>query len=137
MPQCHDFQVAGVHARNLNRRLVRFRAAIREIRFLELARGNLRQLFRQRDHRLVRKAGGDVLKPVNLRLRAGDDPRIAMADADGHDPAEEIEILLAVYIPHVLHERVVHGNGIGVVGGYGRKNEFFLLLIDFLPRQLR
>ena len=118
MPQCHDFQVAGVHARNLNRRLVRFRAAIREIRFLELAGGNLRQLFGQRDHGLIGKAGRDVLKPVNLLLRAGDDPRIAMADADGHDPAEEIEILLALYIPDVLHERVVHGNGIGVVGGY-------------------
>ena len=132
MAQCDDFKVSSVHARNLNRRLVRLGAAVREIRFLERAGSNLRQLFRQRNHRLIRKACGNVLQPVDLCLRTGDDARIAMTYADGDDPAEEIKVPFAIYIPHVLHERVIHGNGIGVVRGNRRKNEFLLFLIDFV-----
>ncbi len=66
--QGHDFKVSGVHARHLDRGFIGFGAAVGEVRLLQRARRDLRQLLRQVDHRLVGKAGRDVLHAIDLRL---------------------------------------------------------------------
>ena len=53
-----------------------------------------------------------------------------MADADGDNAAEEVEILLALDVPDVLHLGVIHGNGIGEVVGDRREDVFLLLAVD-------
>ena len=135
MPQRHYFKVPGVHARHLDRGFVGLGAAVGEVRFLQRARRDLRQLLRQVDHRLIGKAGRNVLHAIDLRLGSRDHARIAVADADGDDAAEKVEILFALHIPHVLHERVIHGKRIGVVGRDRRKDVFLLLAIDFFAAQ--
>ncbi len=62
----------------------------------------LRELLGKRHLRLVREHGGDVLQLVDLRVNLGVHLVVAMADADGDDAAEEIQILVAVGIPDVL-----------------------------------
>ena len=56
-----------------------------------------------------------MLQLVELRLHLGCDPGIAMADADGDDAAEEVEVLIAIHVPDVLHAPMVHGHRLGVV----------------------
>src|SRR5436305_12118157 len=38
-----------------------------------------------------------------LPVRGGDDVRMTMSDADGHDAAESVEVALAHLVPDVLH----------------------------------
>src|ERR1700722_11769174 len=104
MTQRDHFEVSRVHARRLNRRLIGFSAAVREEGFLQRAGRDLGQLFGERHHRLVGKAGGYVLQAVDLSFGARDDPRITVAHADGYDAAKEVEILLALDVPNMLHE---------------------------------
>src|SRR5262252_8793027 len=58
-----------------------------------------------------------------------------MANADGHDPAEEIEILLPFHVPYMLHLPALHRHGLGEVSSDRRKNVFALFLIDFVASQ--
>ena len=53
-----------------------------------------------------------MLQLVDLSFDLGGDPRIGMAGGNGHDAAEEIQILLAVSIPQVLHAGVIGDQGI-------------------------
>ncbi len=94
---------SGIAARGQNRGFVRFRAAVGEERFGQLsARRDLRQFLGQRRLRLVGEDRGDVLQPIDLRVHFPVHLFIAMADADGDDAAEEIQVLIAVGIPNVL-----------------------------------
>ena len=94
VPQRHHFKVPGVHARHLDRGFVGLGAAVGEVRLLQRSRSDLRQLLRQVDHRHIGKARRDVLHAIDLLLGARGDTRIAVADADGHNAAEKVEILL-------------------------------------------
>ena len=46
---------------------------------------------------------GGVLQRFVLLVRRGDDVRMAMADADGDDAAEAVEIAFAGFVPDILH----------------------------------
>ena len=60
------------------------------------------KLLRQRGLRLIGEHRGDVLQAVDLRVQLLIHLFVAMADADGDDAAEEIQVLIAVGIPDVL-----------------------------------
>ncbi len=116
--QRHDFGTAGVASRRQNRGLVGFRAAIGEERLGELAPGrDLSQLLRERRLRLVGEHRRDVLQAIDLRVQLPVHVLIAVADADGDDAAEEIQILIAVGVPDVL-----------ILGP--RNNERFLVVVE-------
>lgn len=119
----------------MDRSFVGLSAAVGEIRLLQAAGRNLRQLLGESDHWFVGKARGDMLQAVNLRLGSRDDARIAMADTDGDNAAEKIEVLLTFDVPDVLHGGVVHGQGVGVVGRDRREDKFLLFAIDLFPAQ--
>ena len=58
-----------------------------------------------REHHLPsyqRKLVRTVLEQFVLPLRGGDDVRVAVADADGDDPGDAIEVAFAGFIPDVL-----------------------------------
>ncbi len=56
-----------------------------------------------------------VLQSANLGLNLLDHLRMAMADGDGHDPRETVEILLAGFVPNVLAFALDDEQRIGVV----------------------
>ncbi len=132
--QRDDFSRPGVAARGENRGFVRLGAAVGEKRFGQFsARRDLRQLLGQRRLRLIGEHGGHVLQPVHLRVHLAIHLFIAMADADGDDAAEEIQVLIAVGVPHVLilgvrdHQRllVVMEDGGEKVVAIGEENVLF------------
>ena len=99
--------------------------------FCSLPGRDLRQLFRQRDNRFVGKQRGSVLQLVDLRLDLRRDLRIAVAHADGHDPAEEIEVLVALDIPQVLHRAVVGHQRMLVIVRHRRPQKLLVLADHF------
>ena len=77
--------------------------AIREEGLRRLLAGEqLAQRLGQLDQRLCREQRGDVLQRLDLLLDRGDHARLAVAEADGDDAAEEVEVLLAVGIEQPL-----------------------------------
>ncbi len=68
MAQRDNVKAAGGHAREKNRRFVRFGAGIREEAFLQVAGSNLREFFGERDDGFVGIERGGVLQLVDLRL---------------------------------------------------------------------
>ena len=76
-------------------------------RFGELPAGrDGRDLFGQRGLRFVGEHCGDVLQRIELLMHLGIHLIVAVADADGDDSAEEIQVLVAVGIPDILIFRV-------------------------------
>ncbi len=69
---------------------------------------------------------------VDLGLLRAVTRGLAVADADGDDAAEEVEVALAVDVPDVLHLAALDGEGIGEVVGDGREDVFLLLAVDLL-----
>jgi len=70
----------------------------------------------QLDERLGREQRRDVLQRLELLLDRGDDARLAVAEADCHDSAEEVEILLALGIEQPLAFTADEGQRFLVVG---------------------
>ena len=99
--------------------------------FCNLARSDLRQLFRQRHDGFVREKRRGVLQLVDLRLDLRRDLRIAMSQPDRHDPAEEIEVLVPLDVPQVLHRGVVGHERVLIVVRH-RRPQIFLVLADDL-----
>lgn len=67
-----------------------------------------------------------MLKFVDLGVDFAGDARVAVADRDGQDAAEEIKILAAFDVPDVLHFGVVGDEGFLVVVSDGRPDVFFV-----------
>ncbi len=101
--QRHNFSGPGVASRGEDCGFVGFRPAVGEERFGELAAGrNGRQLFCERSLRLIGKNGAHVLQAIHLGMHLAIYVVIAVADANGDDAPEEIQILIPVRIPHIL-----------------------------------
>src|SRR5437588_10694104 len=96
MTQRHYLVVARVHAGELNRCLIRLRAAVGEIGLTDRSRGYLGQLLGQRNHGFIGKYRRGVLQLVDLRLDLACDPRLSVSYRDRHDTTEEIQILVPV-----------------------------------------
>ena len=131
--QRHDFRVAGVAARRQDGGLVGLRAAVGEERFGELAAGRDRgDLLRQRRLRLVGEHRGDVLQRVELAVHLGVHLVVAVPHAHRDDAAEEIQVLVAVGVPHVLVLGARHHQRLLVVMEDRGEQEFLVGENDFV-----
>ena len=83
--------------------------------------GALFQEFCERGLRFICKNGADVLQAIHLGMHLAIDVVIAMANADGDDAAEEIQVLISVRIPNVLILGVRNHERFLVVMEYRRK----------------
>lgn len=127
--QSHHIEVAGGHAREKDGGFVGFRAGIGEKALLQIAGSDGRDFFGERDDVLIGIKRGRVLEAVHLRGHLAGDLGVAVADGDSEDAAKEIEVLVAVEIPDVLHRAAVgHQRLLEVVGHRGP--EVFLVLGD-------
>ncbi len=78
----------------------------------------------------MRVERGGVAELVHLRLDRLGDARVGMADADGDDAAEEVEVALPFHVPDMLHLTALERQRIGEVVGDGGVNELLLLAVD-------
>src|SRR6266478_1488829 len=74
---------------------------------------------------------GGVLQAVDLRIDLAGHLWIAVADRNGQDAAEEIQVLAAFQVPQVLHFAAVRHQRPLVVIGH-RRPEILLVLGDYL-----
>ncbi len=74
----------------------------------------------------VGEKGGDVAELDELILNLAGHGLVAVADADGDDAAEEIEVLIAVGVPDMLVLGVGDDEGLLVVMEDGGEKEFFV-----------
>ena len=103
VPQRHDIRVPGMDPRQRDGGLVRLRTAVGEERFRQqAARAYLGDLPRQRHLRLGRVQRRDMHQLVDLLMNRLGDPFVTVTNADSDDPAEKVEVLLAVRVPYVL-----------------------------------
>ena len=65
--------------------------------------------------------GRDVLQPADLLADLFDDLRMTMADGDGDDAGEAVEVLLAGFVPEVLHLAFDDQQRVLVVGEQARR----------------
>src|SRR5260370_409010 len=72
-----------------------------------------------------------MLQLVYLRVYVGCHPRIAVANGDGDDPTEEVQIFFPIDVPNVLHAGMVGNKGITVVGRDRREEKLFVLPENF------
>ena len=119
------------HAREQDRGFVRFGAGAGEEALLQFSGRDLGELFGERDDGFVGEKRRGVLELVDLRLDLRSDLGIAVADADGDDAAEEIEVFVALDVPEILHRGVV-GDERMLVIIRDRRPEIFLVLADDL-----
>ncbi len=121
VPQYDDLLLARVDLRQHDRGLIGFGPARREEAFLQLARRDLRQPFRDAD---LFPSGIDargVHEPRNLILDALHEVGMRMPDAGRENAAEEIEVLAAVQVLHLRAVRLGDDDGLGVVVGDARE----------------
>ena len=88
-------------------------------------------------HGLVREQGGDVLEGVHLLVDRPVHLGMAVAEADGEDPAEEIEIAVAVRVPDVLPLAPDDRHGLVVEGLHRRQHVAAVSLADGFGAQQR
>jgi len=101
--QRDDFRRPRETARCQDRSLVCLGAAVREERLAQTAAGrDLDDTLGQRGLRLCGEDCRDVLRPVDLLVNPGIHFFIAVADADGENAVEKIQILVAVGVVNKL-----------------------------------
>ena len=132
MAQSHHVETAGRHARQKNGGFVGFAAGAGEETLLQVARGDLRDFFRQRHDVLVGIKRGGMLQPIDLRVHFRSDLGIAMPNRNGKDAAKKVQILVPVEIPDVLHLAAIGHQRLFKVVGDRRPQEFFMFGDDFL-----
>src|SRR5216683_2520828 len=98
----------------------------------KLARSDLRELFGECHDLFIGIERRGVLQAVHLRLDLGGDFRVAVADRNREDAAEEIEITPAFEVPEILHLAVVGHQGLLVEIGDRGPEELFVLANDLL-----
>jgi len=130
--QGDDVVAAGGHAREKDGGFVGFAAGAGEEALLQVARGDLGDFFGEGHDVFVGIERGGVLQAIDLRGDFAGDLGVAVADGDGQDAAEEIEVLVAVEIPEVLHLAAVGDQGLLEVVGDRGPEVFFVLGDDFV-----
>ena len=73
-----------------------------------------------------------MLDAINLLLDLRRHLFVRVADADGDDAAQKVEVLLPVYVPHVLVLRMIDHQRVFVVGGDAVEKVFLLFANDFV-----
>ena len=133
MAQRHDLGVAGVAAGGEDGGLIGLGSAVGEETLGELAiRRDGGDLLGQSGLRLIGEHGGDVLQGINLLVDLGVDLVVAMAHAHGDDPAEEVQVLIAVGVPDILILGARDDQRLLIVMKDGGEEEFLISENDFV-----
>src|ERR1051325_2542413 len=106
--------------------VIRFSAAVREERFLQTTRRNLRELLCQIGLRLGAVKRGRMRDALDLVDDRFVDDRIRMSDADGQHSAKGVEVLVPLFIPDVTAFASYQRERLLVVGRDGGKKKFFM-----------
>ena len=124
MPASREF-------RCMNRRVVGFRAAVGEERFLQLSGRDLMKLLSQVRLRLV----AVERRSVGNRLDLVDDgfgyARIRVAHAHGQHAAETVEIFVALVVPNMRSFAAHQSQGLLVISGDRREEKLFVFANGF------
>ncbi len=100
--QRDDLEVPSPGARHQQRQVVRLRAGIDEITNLEFAGHLCRQGAAKFGNVRVQIDGGGMLQRFVLLAHRFEHVRMTMADADGGDAGEAVEIAPAFFVPDIL-----------------------------------
>src|SRR5436309_10130448 len=129
--QHDDLMTAGRQLCRVHGSIICFRAAVREERFLQTARRDLRELLSQIRLRFIAVESRSVRNRTNLIDDRFIHARVSMTYANRKHAAEAIEILIALIIPDVksfaLHQR----QRLLVVSGDRREKKFFVFADGF------
>ncbi|MNK76860.1 hypothetical protein D3C87_964390 [compost metagenome] len=136
MPQGHHGLAARMRLRQLNGLLVRLRTRIGEEALLQPSRRDARKPLGQPRLGLDGEERARMLKRAHLRDRALRDLLVAVPHRDGHDAAEEIQVLATVSPFEVEALARDEGKRILVMGAEGRKEELALLGDDLLAGEV-
>lgn len=130
--QGDDFAAACVDGGEQQRALRRLRARRAEERFLQLARRDLRELFRE-VHEVLRQVDvADVLQRADLLLDLLRDLRVAVAAVHDRHPREAVEVLAPLTVVEVLHRATDELARLLVEMAEARHDVLLLLLDDGL-----
>src|SRR5258707_817208 len=129
--QGHYVVAAGGHTRDQNRCLVRFRSGAGKKTLLQISGRNLCDFLSQSHDVFVRIKRGGVLQAIHLGIDLAGHLGIAVADGNGQDSAEEIQILAAFQIPEILHLTAI-GYQRTLIVIRNRRPQIFLVLGDYL-----
>ena len=132
MAEGDDVTRTGVAAGEHDGRFVGFGAAVGEEGLGEIAGSNGGDFLGECDLGFGEKDGRDVLEFIKLRFDFGVNFIVAVANADGEDAAEEIEVLVAVGIPDELVFGAFDDERVFEVMEDRGEEEFFLGEDDFL-----
>src|SRR5215213_9606245 len=130
-----DLVAARVPAGELDRVLVRLRAAVREERHRQVAGRDLREQPPELRARLARHRRADRAEPVGLLLDRRDDLRVLVADRDVDELRREVEIAVALVVPEMPALGAGHGQGIDLPLHRPRVEDVPLRVLDDLLSQ--
>jgi hypothetical protein len=111
-------------------RVVGLRAAVGEEGFFETAGRDLVELLGEVGLRLVGVERGGVLDGAHLLDDGLGHLRVCVADADGEDAAEAVEVAVALVVPDVLPLAADERERLLVVHRDGGEEKLFVLLDD-------
>ena len=138
MPQGDNLMRAGIESRGQERGFVGFGPGIGEVRLCQRA---ARRLFgdrlRQQRLRLGDIRRGDVFQRIHLLFHLLVHGIVAVPNADGNDPPEKVQILVAIRVPDELVLGLCDNHRLAEIMKHGRedmilmdKNEFLLVHVD-------
>ncbi len=131
MAKCHYVIASRGHPRNQDRRLVGFGPGTGEEALLQISWCNLCDFFGQCHDMFVGIQRGSVLQAIDLCVDLAGHLGVAVADRNGQDAAEEIQILAAFEVPQILHFAAIrHQRPLVVIGD--RRPQIFFVLGDYL-----
>jgi len=95
--------MSGTSLDGISAAVVRFRTGVHKIANLQVARHLVGQRLGVLRHVRLQVNRGRVLERGILLVRRGNDVRMAVADADGHDATEAVEVAFPGVVPDILH----------------------------------
>ena len=127
--ECDDVVAAGGHAGEQDGGLVGFAAGVGEETLLQVTGSDVGDFFGECDDVFVGVEGGGVLESMHLSSDFIGNLWIAVADGDGEDAAEKVEVFVSLDVIDILHFAPVgYERLLKVVGDRGP--EIFFVLGD-------
>ncbi len=133
VPKGDNLMRAGVEARSQERRFIGFGAGIGEVRLRQgAARRFLRDGLGEHRLRLGDVGGGNVFQRVDLLFHLLVHRVVTVPNANGDDPAEKVQILVAVGVPDKLVLGLGDDHRLAEIVKHGREDMVFMNEKKFL-----